>query len=67
LPKWNMKMTDVSKTRNHVEQALNAVYRALLGLCDAGDFNDETLDEAFEHAVRSKVKLERWIRENNDD
>jgi len=57
-------MTDVDKTRNHVEQALSAVYKALLGLCDAGDFTDETLDEAFEHAVRSKVKLERWIREN---
>jgi len=50
-----------------VEQALNAVYRALLELCDAGDFDEETLDEAFELVVRSKVKLERWIRENNDD
>ena len=64
MPKWNMKMTDVSETRNHVEQALNAIYRALLELCDAGDFTDETLEEAFELVVRSKVKLERWIREN---
>ena len=60
-------MTDVDKTRN-VEQALNAIYRALLELCDAGEtLEDETLDEAFELVVRSKVKLERWIRENNDD
>jgi len=57
----------VGKTMVSVKEALNAIYRALLELCDAGDFTDETLDEAFELVVRSKVKLERWIRENNDD
>jgi len=57
----------VGKTRNHVEQALNAVYRAQIELHDTGEFADKTLDEAFKHLTGSKVKLERWIRENNDD
>mgnify|MGYP003134465157 CR=1 FL=1 len=60
-------MTDVSKTRNHVEQALNGIYRALLELHEAGDAPDKTLDEAFNHLAVIKFMLERWIRENNDD
>jgi hypothetical protein len=59
-----MMMTDVSKTRNHVKQALDAVYRASLELHETGEFTDKTLDEAFENLIGSKVKLERWIKEN---
>jgi len=57
----------VGKTRNHVKQALDAIYRAQLELHDTGEVPDQNLDEAFKHVVGSKVKLERWIKENNDD
>jgi len=60
-------MTDVVKTRNHVKQALDAIYRALLELHATGDAPDKTLDEAFKHVAREALRLERWIRENNDD
>ncbi len=57
----------VGKTRNHVKQALDGIYRAQIELHDTGEFADKTLDEAFKHLTGSKVKLERWIKENNDD
>ena len=57
----------VDKTRDHVKQALDAIYRAQLELHGTGEFTDKNLDEAFKHVVGSKVKLERWIKENNDD
>ena len=60
-------MNDVSKTRNHVEQALDGIYRALLELHETREVPDKTLDEAFKHVADSKFKLERWLRENNDD
>lgn len=57
-------MMTVGKTMVHVKQALDAVYRASLELHETGEFTDKTLDEAFEHVIGSKVKLERWIKEN---
>ena len=50
-----------------MKQALDAIYRAQLELHDTGEVPDQNLDEAFKHVVGSKVKLERWIKENNDD
>jgi 20S proteasome alpha/beta subunit len=57
----------VGKTMVSVKEALNAVYRAQIELHETGEFADKTLDEAFKHLTGSKVKLERWIKENNDD
>ena len=57
----------VGKTMVSVKEALNAVYRALLELHETREVPDKTLDEAFKHVADSKFKLERWIRENNDD
>tara|TARA_R110002074_G_scaffold22548_2_gene68748 strand:- start:107 stop:283 length:177 start_codon:yes stop_codon:yes gene_type:complete len=54
----------VGKTMVHVKQALDAIYRAQLELDGTGECTDKTLDEAFEHVIGSKVKLERWIKEN---
>ena len=50
-----------------MKQALDAIYRAQLELHETGEFTDKNLDEAFKNVVGSKVKLERWIKENNDD
>ena len=49
----------VGKTRNHVEQALDGIYRALLELHETREVPDKTLDEAFKHVADSKFKLER--------
>ena len=44
----------VGKTRNHVKQALNGIYRALIELHDATrEVPDKTLDEAFKHVAES--------------
>jgi hypothetical protein len=60
-------MTDVSETMAHVKEALDAIHRALIELDATREVPDKTLDEAFKHLTSSKVKLERWIKENNDD
>jgi len=57
----------VGKTRNHVEQALDGIYRALLELHETREVPDKTLDEAFKHVAVIKFMLERWVKENNDD
>lgn len=54
----------VGEAMVHVKQALDAVYRAQIELHETGEFSDKTLDEAFKHLIGSKVKLERWIKEN---
>ena len=57
-------MMTVGEAMVHVKEALDAIYRAQLELDGTGEFTDKTLDEAFEHVIGSKVKLERWIKEN---
>lgn len=53
-----------SETMVHVKEALDAIYKAEQALHETGEFTTKTLDEAFEDVIGSKVKLERWIKEN---
>ena len=53
-----------AETMVHVKEALEAIYKAEKALHETGEFTTKTLDEAFEHVIGSKVKLERWIKEN---
>ncbi len=57
-------MMTVGETMVHVKEALDAIYKAEQALHETGEFTTKTLDEAFEHVIGSKVKLERWIKEN---
>jgi len=56
-------MTEV-ETVVHVKEALDAIYKAEKFLHKTAYFHDEGLDKAFDHVIGSKVKLERWIKEN---
>ncbi len=53
-----------SETMVHVKEALGAIYKAEKALHETFDYEDEKLDKAFDHVIGSKVKLERWIKEN---
>jgi hypothetical protein len=57
-------MMNKSETMVHVKEALDAIYKAEQALHETGEFTTKTLDEAFEDVIGSKVKLERWIKEN---
>jgi hypothetical protein len=57
----------VDKTTANVKEALNAIYRAQLELLDTGEFTNKTLDEAFKNLTGGRIKLEKWIKENNDE
>jgi hypothetical protein len=57
-------MMTKAKTMVHVKEALDAIYKAEQALHETGEFTTKTLDEAFEDVIGSKVKLERWIKEN---
>ena len=63
-----------AETMVHVKEALEAIYKAEKALHETFDYEDEkqeyrtagyvALDKAFDHVIGSKVKLERWIKEN---
>jgi len=57
-------MMTVGEAMVHVKEALDGIYKAEQALHETFDYEDEKLDKAFDHVIGSKVKLERWIKEN---